>query len=435
VTVSSVDYDRSRAVEEAFASLPERYRGADDGFEARYHVRLDDVDRTWEVELTPESCVVHAEPRKRPDVVIATDAETWLELRDGRLSGLDAYSGRRLSATGNLDLAIAFEGLFHLPNERPPLLHVHEVDAGQARISTLTAGSGDETVLLIHGLGGNKTSFFETISGLAPRYTVHAIDLPGFGSSSKPPLAPYDAPWFGHSVVHFMDAMGIERAHLVGNSLGGRIALEVGLNEPSRVATLSLLCPSLAWRRHREFAPLVRLLRPELAAIPHPLGARRVRDQFWSLFARPERLDPSVAEVASREFLRIYRSPAARIAFYKAARSIYLEEPFGDAGFWTTLAHLEPPALFVWGEKDRLVPAAFSRHVADVLPDARQLVLNECGHVPQVELPDQTNKLLREYIHDAPATATATHARIARLGRRAWRRVRSPQLATEPQSA
>ena len=104
--------------------------------------------------------------------------------------------------------------------------------AGKARISTLTAGDGPADAILIHGLGGNKTSFFETVSALSPDYTVHAIDLPGFGSSSKPTRAPYDAAWFARSVLRFMDALEIERAHLVGNSMGGRVAIEMGLTGP-----------------------------------------------------------------------------------------------------------------------------------------------------------------------------------------------------------
>ena len=316
-------------------------------------------------------------------------------------------------------MAVAFEGFFRLPNGRPPLLHIHEVMAGKARISTLTAGDGIETVILIHGLGSNKTSFFETVSKLADRHTVHAIDLPGFGSSSKPLRAPYDAAWFARAVRRFMDAQEIDRAHLVGNSLGGRVAIEVGLQRPDRVQSLSLLCPSMAWRRRRHFAPIVRLLRPELAAIPHTFGDVLVRQQFWNMFSRPERIHPSAADVAVEEFLRTYRSLNARVAFHASARHIYLEEPKGPDGFWTRLRDLEPPAMFVWGDEDPLVPPAFARYVRDALPDAHQVVLEQCGHVPQVEHPVDANALVHDFINRAHAPATERAAK--RLGRAARR--------------
>ena len=289
MTPATPEQQRLGKVEAAFASLPERYQGADPGFSASYRIELDDLGLSWAVELNELACEVTVSPKRDPDVVIGTDAATWLELREGQLSGLDAFRSRRLWARGNLDLAVAFEGFFRLPNGRPPLLRIHEVRAGKARISTLTAGDGIENVILIHGLGSNKTSFFETISALTPRYTVHAIDLPGFGSSSKPLRAPYDAAWFARAVTRFMEAEGIQRAHLVGNSLGGRVAIEVGLNAPDRVSSLSLLCPSMAWRKRRHFVPLVKLLRPELAAIPHSMLPRIVKRQFWGMFAQPGR--------------------------------------------------------------------------------------------------------------------------------------------------
>jgi pimeloyl-ACP methyl ester carboxylesterase len=398
LTGASLDEHRFRRVTDAFASLPERYLGAEPEFRATFRIELEDIGRSWTVELSGESCEVRSRSLRAVDATIGTDAATWLALRDGKLSGLDAFRTRRLWARGNLDLAVGFEGFFRLPNGRDPLLRVHNVNAGKARISTLTAGRGPRTVVLIHGLGGNKTSFFETVSALTPQYKVHAIDLPGFGSSSKPLRAPYDAPWFGRSVMRFLDALEIDRAHLVGNSMGGRVAIEVGLTAPDRVLSLCLLAPSLAWRRRRGFVPIVKLLRPELAAIPHSFLPRMVARQFWGLFADPSRLHPSVGSVAVEEFLRTYRTREARIAFHASARHIYLEEPFGPNGFWTRLPELQPPAMFVWGDADPLVPHAFARHVREALPQAREEVLEECGHVPQVELPELSNGLVRDFI-------------------------------------
>src|SRR3954466_13831466 len=179
LTQAPLEHHRLRAVEDAFATLPQRYLGADPGFSASYRIELDDLGLSWAVDMDELSCRVTASPKKDPDVVIGTDAATWLELRQGRLSGLDAFRSRRLWARGNLDLAVAFEGFFRLPNGRAPLLRIHKVKSGKAEISTLTAGDGIETVILIHGLGSNKTSFFETVSARTPEHTVHAMDLPG----------------------------------------------------------------------------------------------------------------------------------------------------------------------------------------------------------------------------------------------------------------
>src|SRR3954464_8931407 len=429
LTQAPLEHHRLRAVEDAFATLPQRYLGADPGFRASYRIELDDLGLSWAVELDEDGCEVTASPKQDPDVVIGTDAATWLELREGQLSGLDAFRSRRLWARGNLDLAVAFEGFFKLPNGRPPLVRIHEVQAGKAKISALTAGDGIETVILIHGLGSGKTSFFETVSAFTPEYTVHAIDLPGFGSSSKPLRAPYDAAWFSRAVCRFMDAQGIGRAHLVGNSLGGRVAIEVGLREPDRVRSLSLLCPSMAWRRRRHFVPVVKLLRPELAAIPHTFGDAIVRQQFWSMFSRPERIHPSAADVAVEEFLRTYRSVNARVAFHASARHIYLEEPNGPTGFYTRLRELEPPSLFVWGDEDPLVPLAFSRYVGEAVPGAQQVVLEQCGHVPQVEHPADANALVHDFIGHAQASAGERAAkRLGRAARRLQGRINGDSL-------
>jgi pimeloyl-ACP methyl ester carboxylesterase len=390
------------AVDRAFRSLPERYLGAPEGFDATFHVVLGDVGRSWEVRCTSHGARVRAgSTRRTPDVVIGTDAETWLQLREGELSGAEAFSQRRLYARGELDLAVAFEGLFRLPNGRPPLLRMHEVPVGRTRVSTLTMGDGPD-VLLMHGLGSSKASFLDTAAALSRAgYRVHALDLPGFGSSSKGP-AVYGPRHFARTVVGVMDELGIARAHLVGNSMGGRAAIEIGLEHPDRVGALALLCPAVAFVK-RGWSPLVRLLRPELGVLPHSLGRGRIEKSFWSMFADRDQVDPTVADVVVDEFERTYRSPGARFAFLASARAIYLEEPFGAGGFYERLARLQAPAMFVWGSHDRLIPAGFRRHVEGALPDADQILLEGCGHVPQVERPKQTIGLIRRFLARADA--------------------------------
>ena len=141
------------------------------------------------------------------------------------------------------------------------------------RLSILEAGTGP-AVLALHGLGATKGSFLPTVLSLSERFRVIAVDQPGFGDSDKPIGVPYDPRFFASTALNLLDALEIERAHVVGNSLGGRVALEIGMRNPSRVGRLGLLAPSLAWRRGRAWAPLLRLTRPELGLVqlaPRPL--------------------------------------------------------------------------------------------------------------------------------------------------------------------
>ena len=387
---------RLERVERAFRSLPERYLGAEQHFDVTYRIRLCDVGHTWEIRCTQRAArVCKGTTNRRADVSISTDSVTWMRLRAGELSGIDAFRRRLLSVRGNLDHAVAFEGLFRLQNGRPPLLHIDDVAVGRHKISTLTMGHGDP-VLLIHGLGGTRASMFDAAAALSQRYRVHAIDLPGFGSSSKPTIGTYNASWFAEILLGLMDELEIPRAHVVGNSMGGRIAIEMGLTAPERISGLGLLCPAVAWMK-RGFHPIVRLLRPEFGRLPHAFSRSIVASQFWGIFHDPDCLDPAVGEVIIDEFRRIYASAGARYAFLASARNIYLEKPLGRGGFYPRLAELEPPALFVWGSHDPLVPAAFSRHISKWLPGAQQVTLPECGHLPQVEHPEQTGDLLMSF--------------------------------------
>jgi pimeloyl-ACP methyl ester carboxylesterase len=409
--------ERLAQVEEAFRSLPDRYLGAEPNFDATYHVRLCDLGHLWEVRCTSHGARVRkGATRRRPDVTISTDSVTWMRLREGQFSGIDAFQRRLLTVSGNLDQAVGFEGMFRLPNGRDPLVRIYDVPVGRHRISNLTMGTGPD-VLLMHGLGGTRASLFETAAALSHKYRVHALDLPGFGSSSKPAMGSYNARWFAEIVFGLMDELEISRAHLVGNSLGGRVAIEMGLSAPARVTALGLLCPAVAFV-HRDFHPIVRLLRPEFGMLPHRFRRSTVASQFWNIFFDRDVLDPAMGDLMVDEFRRIYQSPGARYAFLSSARNIYLETPFGRSGFYPRLSELEPPALFIWGSHDVVIPAAFAKHVAEWLPSAEQVTVESCGHVPQVECPEQTNELLTSFFtradEAAPGAPVAVPARSIR---------------------
>ena len=363
-----------------------------DGLHARARLRLAiDGEAEWDLLLGKRPLGLEPAQAGLPDASLTADRETWERISGNLHGGLDAFRSGRLAVRRNLHLGVSFlaatSGM-----TGPERLTFRMIPTASGPISTLAAGAGDP-VILVHGLGATKVSFLTTAVALASRFRTISLDLPGFGDSVKPVLAPYHPPFFARSIVDLMDALNIDRAHVIGNSMGGRIALELGLRHPDRVRDLVLVAPSLAWKRERPWAPLVRLFRPELGLLQ--------ATPRWAFESALHRLIPAAADNWVRagvdEFLRAYTTPRGRVAFYAAARNIYLEEPHGAKGFWTRLAGLQARTLFVWGELDRLVPIGFARHVEETLPSARHLRL-DCGHVPQLERPEQTQAAIVAFL-------------------------------------
>ena len=343
----------------------------------------------WDAVLEPDGRVrLDSVNGERPDAVITADEATWARVADDLAGGMAAFRSGRLSVRHDLHLGVGFLAATAVQSDGRGLTFRRV-----GGIATMQAGEGTPVVLL-HGLGATKASFLPTLAALAPAgFRVIAVDLPGFGDSDKPLRGAYDAPYFARAIVRLLDALGHDRAHVVGNSMGGRVAIELGLAHSERVDRLGLLAPSLAWLRDRPWAPLLKLVHPKLGAIqpaPRPIVERIVRGMI------PGAHDGWSAAGVD-EFLRAYLTPGGRAAFYTAARNIYLEEPHGEDGFWTRLPGLRTPSLFVWGRQDQLVPLKFARHVRERLPAAEHLELG-CGHVPQLESPQATHDALVDFL-------------------------------------
>ena len=131
------------------------------------------------------------------------------------------------------------------------------------------------------------------------------------------------------------------------------------------------------------------------------------------MFHDTDAIDPYVSDVVVDEFQRTYSSAGARFAFLSARATSTSTSRSASTASTRRLADLERPALFVWGSHDTLIPPGFKRHVAEWLPRAEQIVLEGCGHVPQVERPDQTNGLIRRFLARADALGTARRRRQA----------------------
>ena len=351
-------------------------------------------ERTLDITLDGHTLkVAERDSSARPDAVLKADARTWRQIADDVRGGMDAFRRGKLTIRHDLHLGVGFLAATARSETGTSPLRLRQVETAAGHISMSEAGDGPPVVLM-HGLGATKVSMLPTLVALAQHdYRAIAVDLPGFGDSAKPILGRYDAPFFAASMTALLDALDLERADFIGNSMGGRVALEVGLTRPERVGRLVMLSSSLAWLRDRPFAPYLRWVLPQLGLIqpaPRPIVEAIVRnlipgsDEHW-------------VATGIDEFLRSYLTPRGRAAFYAAARNIYLEEPYGPDGFWTRLPALEPDSLFVWGKRDQVVPIRFADHVRKALPDAKHLEL-DCGHVPQLERPKQTHEAVIAFL-------------------------------------
>jgi pimeloyl-ACP methyl ester carboxylesterase len=306
---------------------------------------------------------------------------------------MDAFRAGRLHVRHNMHLGVGFLAATANGSGRGRL-RFRRIGTGAGDFSILEAGTGDPIVML-HGLGGTKASFLPTVAALAPSFRTISVDLLGFGDSDKPLGASYSYEFQAKALLGLLDALELGRAHFLGHSMGGRVALEVGFQRPERTIGLVLMTPAMAWLRERRWAPYLRFVRPELGLLQiAPRAAveailRRVipgADSPW-------------AQSGIDEFVRTYTTARGRAALYAAARHIYLDEPHGENGFWTRLRTLAPESLFLWGRNDPLVPIGFVKHVERALPAARHVEL-DCGHLPQVECPRRAHAAIARFLEE-----------------------------------
>jgi pimeloyl-ACP methyl ester carboxylesterase len=383
-------------------TLPARYRPEPgDGFAAELHLSVEDL--SFRISIAGRRCTVAEERPAFPTARISTDVETWLRLDDGSLSSIEAFLQGRVVVRGNTDHAVRMQSLFRPSTGgpvRPGIQHV-AVPAGEHSLSTYQLGEGPP-VMLLHGLGATKLSWLPLLPPLAERFRVIVPDLPGHGDSSKP-RASYSPRFYAGVVRRLLDAVGVERAVLAGNSMGGRVALEVAIGDPGRVAGLALVAPAVAGLPFPSYSRLLGMVPTQLAALPLPLRRRVVSRTIRQLFADPRRLPGNAYLAGVDEFIRVYRSGRARMALLSATRGLMRDR--SDL-FWKAVRRVEVPTLILHGERDRLVPLRMVRALASSLPRGELAVLPGVGHVPQFEVPDTTAGLVRSFLDEVyPAGA------------------------------
>lgn len=380
--------------------LAERFRAVEAGrLDARFVIDIAGRGPST-VHVAAGRCLVSPGDDARAAARIVTDPRTWLDLVDGRLDGIAAFLAGRLRISGDLNLAARFETLFDPAPGVSRQLSTRMTSTGGVRLESFVAGTGTP-VVLIHGLGANKVSFLPTFDGLSASYQVHAIDLPGFGKSSKPLPAGrrYTMAWMADVVHGYLIRNDLDDAYLVGNSMGGRIAVEVGLRHPGSVRGIVGLGAAVAFDEYQRFIPLLRLSRAHWMGLS-PARIRRgwVEAGIRELFHDPSRLPPDNFRAAAEDVALTFRDPRYRMALLACARQLGVEKRDGRRSYWRRLASLEVPSHWIFGRRDRLVHHRYAQRVADTLPSASVELWQDCGHVPQFELPDRTNAAIRRWL-------------------------------------
>jgi pimeloyl-ACP methyl ester carboxylesterase len=388
-----------QVVRDRVRSLPGRFRKESiNGLAAEWELHIG--DQSFALTVADHGCLVREGPGESPNATITMDPSTWLAIDEGALHGSDAFTDRKVTVTGNLDLAVRLQTLFR-PYSRPwsaTDLDQIEVEADGVMLSSYVSGEGTPVVLL-HGLGGSKVTWLPLVAPLSERYRVIVPDLPGHGESDKPRVD-YSARFYARVVRHLLDALGIEQAVLMGNSMGGRIALELGLRSPGRVAASVLLSPSAPGLRWRYLMGFTRVFPSEVGAIPFPFRERWMELVLRRLFADPDRLSEDAYSAAANEFIRVYRDPVARMAFFSSLRHVLIESP---EPFFQSLRRIKHPTLVVLGSSDRIVPTRVGVRVAEHLPRSRLVIMPNVGHVPQFEATEDTLREIFAFLDTAPA--------------------------------
>lgn len=264
---------------------------------------------------------------------------------------------------------------------------IHHVELGQG-----------PPVVLLHGLAGSHRWFGPVLSPLAERFRVLALDLPGHGRSDKPD-APYSIPWLTGKVLRFLDAKGIERASLVGNSLGGQVALAIAAGQPARVERLVLAAPAGLTAWPPVLMGIARLLDATGAtgsswpAVVPRVPEAMLQLAFRAVFPPPPRKGalrsghkPRLADRFTQGMVRAMASPdypAAARATLRALRGS-VGHPLGSAA-----ASVRAPTLIIWGERDYILPVEGARLLRRSIRGAELLVYPDSGHCPMLDAPER----------------------------------------------
>lgn len=243
-----------------------------------------------------------------------------------------------------------------------------------------------ETIVLIHGFGANKDNWTRLARELTDDFNVYAIDLPGHGDSSKALDLGYRfEDQVGH-VSQILAALGIDNAHIMGNSMGGAITALYAATYPDQVRSAVLFDPAGIFEYDSELVELV--MDGDNPLIPAKEGDFKRLIDFalekkpfvpWPIYDVMEE-----KAIANREVNEV---------IFAAIRDTGYE-----AGFREAITGIKAPVLVIWGKEDRVINYRNAEVFVDRIPKARKVLLDGVGHAPMVEVPEESAQLFREFL-------------------------------------
>jgi pimeloyl-ACP methyl ester carboxylesterase len=277
-------------------------------------------------------------------------------------------------------------------------LPVQHVTVDGVDVAYVDSGGSGPPLVFIHGLSSYLSFWEYQIPHFARTHRVIALDLPGYGASGRPD-APYTPPWYADVVSDWMAAVGVERAAVVGHSMGGQIAVHLALSHPERVERLALSAPAGFERFSPGAARFMRDFWTEGRAMD--ATEEQVRVNFvTSVFNRP---DPGVERLIE-ERVRLGQSPRFAGTSVAVSRSIagMLDHPVLDRA-----KDVRVPSLVVYGTDDRMIPnpvfnggrtRTIAEQAARALPQSRLVLVPGAGHTVHHDEPDAFNAALEEFL-------------------------------------
>ncbi len=268
-------------------------------------------------------------------------------------------------------------------------VNVIELGSSEAQQGTLP-------LVFVHGLSGSWPNWLEQLPVLAAGRRVIAMDLPGFGHSPMPSW-PISISAYARMLDGLLDALGVDAAALVGNSMGGFISAELAISYPQRVERLVLVSAAgISTYDHRGALRALPLLsRAERILIAYTAWIASKSDTV----ARRARLREATLNVVTRHPSRL---PAALAAeqLRGSGKPGFMQalEANLDYNFRERLPEIACPTLIVWGEDDRVISARDAQVFAELIPDSRVVMYADTGHMSMLERPEAFNTLLEDFL-------------------------------------